>query len=58
MEVTDPVNPVIMADVPTASIPSLWRDIKVIGDVAFVVSEALEHGMQVLDLSRSPMRTP
>lgn len=58
IEVTDPVNPVIMADVPTASIPSLWRDIKVIGDVAFVVSEAQEHGMQVLDLSQVPNAEP
>jgi len=58
IEVTDPVNPVIMADVPTGSIPSLWRDIKVIGDVAFVVSEAQEHGMQVLDLSQIPIAEP
>ena len=52
IEVTDPVNPVIMSDIPTSSVPSLWRDIKVIGDVAFIVSEAGQHGMQVVDLSQ------
>ena len=26
---------------------SLWRDIKVVNDHAFIVSEASEHGMQV-----------
>ena len=62
IEVTDPVNPVMVADVPTASIPSLWRDIKVIGNVAYIVSEAEEHGMQVIDLSgisdAEPMTPP
>ena len=27
---------------------SLWRDIKVVNDHAFIVSEASEHGMQVM----------
>lgn len=58
IEVTDPVNPVIITDIPTASVPSLWRDIKVIGDVAFIVSEAGEHGMQVVDLSQLPFSEP
>lgn len=52
VEITDPVNPVMMANVPTASIPSLWRDIKVIGDVAYIVSEAGEHGIQAIDLEQ------
>lgn len=51
VEITDPVNPVLVANVPTASVPSLWRDIKVIDDVAYIVSEAGEHGIQVVDLS-------
>lgn len=51
VEITDPVNPVLVANVPTASVSSLWRDIKVIGDVAFIVSEANSHGMQILDLN-------
>ena len=51
VEITDPVNPVMIANVPTATYPSLWRDIKVIGDVAFIVSEADVHGMQIVDLN-------
>ena len=48
VEITDPVNPVMIANVPTASVPSLWRDIKVIGDFAYIVSEAGEHGLQIV----------
>ncbi len=51
VEITDPVHPVLVANVPTASKSSLWRDIKVIGDVAFIVSEAISHGMQIVDLN-------
>lgn len=58
VEITDPVNPVLLANVPTASVPSLWRDIKVIGDAAFIVSEAGEHGMQVVDLAAVPSLEP
>ena len=31
---------------------SLWRDIKVYGNYAFIVSEAGGHGMQVFDLTK------
>lgn len=58
VEITDPVNPVLLDNVPTATVPSLWRDIKVIGDVAFIVSEAGEHGMQVVDLSQLTAAEP
>ena len=51
VEITDPLNPSFIATLPTASAPSLWRDIKVIGDYAFIVSEAGMHGMQVLDMT-------
>ena len=52
VEITDPLAPSFIADLPTASSPSLWRDIKVIGNYAFIVSEAPEHGMQVFDLTK------
>lgn len=58
IEVTDPVNPIVVADVPTATTPSLWRDIKVIGDVAYIVSEAGDHGLQIIDLSIVPDLVP
>jgi choice-of-anchor B domain-containing protein len=30
----------------------MWRDIKVVGDYAYIVSEATDHGIQVFDLKR------
>lgn len=52
VEITDPLSPSFIATLPTASIPSLWRDIKVIGDYAYIGSEAGQHGMQILDLTQ------
>ncbi|MBT6175269.1 MAG: choice-of-anchor B family protein, partial [Flavobacteriales bacterium] len=52
VEITDPLSPSFIANLPTASSPSLWRDIKVIGDYAYIVSEAGQHGMQILDLTQ------
>jgi choice-of-anchor B domain-containing protein len=52
VEITDPLAPVFIATLPTASTPSLWRDIKVIGDFAYIVSEASQHGMQIVDLTQ------
>lgn len=43
-------RPIFMGKLPTASISSLWRDVKVVHDHAYVVSEAPTHGMQVLNL--------
>lgn len=52
IEITDPTNPVYLGNLPTHSMPSLWRDIKVHNHFAYIVSEAPDHGMQVFDLSR------
>ena len=41
-----------MGRVPTATTPSLWRDVKVHNNHAFIVSEAANHGMQVVDLTQ------
>ncbi|EIN06800.1 hypothetical protein PUNSTDRAFT_72471 [Punctularia strigosozonata HHB-11173 SS5] len=38
---------------PTQSVGSIWRDIKVIGDYAYIGSEAEGHGIQVFDLKKS-----
>ena len=51
VEVTDPVNPLVIGFLATATANSLWRDVKVFNDYAFVVSEAGGHGMQVFDLA-------
>jgi choice-of-anchor B domain-containing protein len=49
--VSDPERPIHVATLLSQTRDSLWRDIKVYDGHAFVVSEARDHGMQVLDLS-------
>ncbi len=44
--------PVYLGDLPTTTIGSTWRGIKVFADHAFIVSEAPNHGMQVFDLTQ------
>lgn len=50
IEITDPANPIYLGNLPSHSTSSLWRDIKVFSDHAFIVAEAGSHGMQVFDL--------
>jgi len=52
IDLSDPVNPIYIGILPTHNSNSLWRDIKVNNDHAYIVSEASNHGMQVFDLSR------
>ncbi|MCH9659522.1 MAG: choice-of-anchor B family protein [Bacteroidetes bacterium] len=52
VDISDPVNPLYLGKLPTHTTGSLWRDVKVYGNYAFVVSEAGGHGMQVFDLTR------
>ncbi len=52
VEVTDPGDPVVIGNLATHTTGSLWRDIKVYNDYAFIVSEASDHGMQVFDLNQ------
>ena len=51
VDITDSENIVFVAKLPTASVSSDWRDIKVYRDHAFIVSEAANHGLQVFDLT-------
>lgn len=51
IDVTDATNIKYFANLPTASSPSLWRDIKVYGQYAYIVSEAGGHGLQIVDLA-------
>lgn len=50
VDVSNPIQPVYLGTLPSHSVPSGWRDVKVYDDHAFVVSEASGHGMQVFDL--------
>jgi len=52
IDISDPLNPVYLGNLPTHTVSSLWRDVKVHNNHAFVVSEAGNHGMQVFDLTR------
>ncbi|MEM9142036.1 MAG: choice-of-anchor B family protein [Bacteroidota bacterium] len=52
VDVSDTEDLVFLGKLPTATVSSPWRDIKVYRDHAFVVSEAPGHGMQVFDLTR------
>ena len=52
VDITDTANPIYLGKVPTATINSSWRDVKIYNDHAFIVSEASGHGMQVFDLTR------
>ena len=51
INISDPLNPQFIGDLPTSTSTSLWRDIKVYNNHAFIVSEANGHGMQVFDLT-------
>lgn len=52
VDMSDPDNLKLVGILPTATVNSAWRDIKVYQNHAFIVSEANNHGMQVFDLTR------
>ena len=52
IDISDPVNPVFVGNLPASGANSTWRDIKVANNFAFIVSEAYGHGMQVFDLMK------
>ncbi|WP_340075925.1 choice-of-anchor B family protein [Leptobacterium sp. I13] len=53
IDISDPVNPVFLGTLPTATSSSTWRDIKVYNNHAFIVGDNVgQHGMQVFDLTR------
>ncbi|GAA0713959.1 hypothetical protein GCM10009430_06410 [Aquimarina litoralis] len=52
IDISDPISPIYLGKLPTATTNSSWRDVKVYENHAFIVSEASNHGMQVFDLTR------
>ncbi len=52
IDISQPSNPIYLGKLPTHTTNSSWRDIKVFGNYAFIVSEAGGHGMQVFDLTK------
>ncbi|HSG65774.1 MAG TPA: choice-of-anchor B family protein [Gammaproteobacteria bacterium] len=61
VDITVPVDPIVIGKLPTQTVASTWRDIKVYDHYAYVVADgAGAHGMQVFDLDRlrDPASTP
>ena len=52
VDVTSPAAPRVLGRLPTRTSNSLWRDVKTVGNYAYVVSEAGGHGIQIFDLTR------
>jgi choice-of-anchor B domain-containing protein len=53
VNVSDPENPIVLGRLPTQTVASVWRDIKVYRDHAYIVADrAGRHGLQVFDLTR------
>ncbi len=52
VDISEPTAPIVTGFLPTATVNSDWRDVKVYNNHAYVVSEASNHGMQVFDLTR------
>ena len=52
VDISNPEAPLYLGKLPTATVHSSWRDIKVYYNFAFIVSEAQGHGLQVFDLTR------
>jgi len=52
VDITTPSSPCVLGFLKTQTSASLWRDIKVYKNYAFIVSEARNHGMQVFNLDQ------
>ncbi|WP_194767323.1 choice-of-anchor B family protein [Tamlana sp. I1] len=53
VDISTPNAPVLVGKLPTATINSSWRDIKVYKNHAYIVADnAQDHGMQIFDLTR------
>lgn len=52
VDITDPLNPVYMGRLPVPTSNSSWRDVKVYDNHAFIGSEAVGSGLQVMDLTQ------
>ena len=60
VDISDPISPIYLGKLPTQTISSIWRDLKVYKNHVYVVADFKssdsdldkEHGVQVFDLSR------
>lgn len=52
VDISNPIDPIYIGFLPTATSSSIWRDVKTYKNHAYIVSEAASHGMQVFDLTQ------
>jgi choice-of-anchor B domain-containing protein len=53
VDISDPTNPVYLGNLPSwQGYESSWRAIKVYRNYAYIVADAIPHGMQVFDLTK------
>ncbi|KAL2868940.1 uncharacterized protein BJX67DRAFT_370961 [Aspergillus lucknowensis] len=52
VEILEDGTPEYVGRLPTQTEPSVWRDMKVIGDHVYIGSEAPGHGLQIFDLNK------
>jgi choice-of-anchor B domain-containing protein len=52
VDISDSTSPIYLGKLPTATVDSSWRDMKVYNDNVYIVSEAGDHGLQVFDLTK------
>jgi choice-of-anchor B domain-containing protein len=51
VDISNPTEPCILGKLDTHTTASSWRDIKVYQNVAYIGSEANNHGMQIVDMT-------
>jgi choice-of-anchor B domain-containing protein len=51
VEITDPYSPVYLAELPPVIESSIWRDMKVVDDYAYIVTES-DGGIQIVELTQ------
>ncbi|MFK8061268.1 MAG: choice-of-anchor B family protein [Polaribacter sp.] len=52
INITNPKEAVILGTLKTRTVNSQWRDVKVHNSIAYIVSEAADHGMQQFNLAK------
>tara|TARA_R110002049_G_scaffold56399_5_gene155559 strand:- start:10240 stop:11457 length:1218 start_codon:yes stop_codon:yes gene_type:complete len=52
IDITDPADAKILGFLKSRTENSLWRDVKIHNDFAYIVSEAPNHGMQIFNLNK------
>ncbi len=48
VDVSDPSSPIYLGFLPTSTVSSSWRDLKVYKNYVYIGSEATNHGLQVI----------